>query len=339
MRVFIHGSCVARDLLAVLTGHGFELSFYSPRQSLIPLLGHIRGLELQLDTTKLTSRFQRRALEGTLNADVLDQLGEHASSTDMVLWDITDERLGVYESGGAYITRSLELISSGLDEVLAQRARHIAFGDKEHFELWCRALRRWADRLRSLELADRVVLLAPDWASSAEDGRGIPPSYGVTAERHTDLAQRYYDAARDALPDLRMVGRAVKTLGSYDHQWGPAPFHYSEATNLAFADDLYQLVFSADRGFPPPFPTVVAGNGEQVVVHTARSWAEDLALHVRDDRHIVEKYPYQQSDQFRVRLPGPGTYRFRVFHRSGDLRVGVSSAPYRVAGVNGPSPR
>jgi hypothetical protein len=339
MRVFIHGSCVSRDLLTLLQNDGFELSFYSPRQSLIPLLGHVQGLETHLDATKLTSRFQRRALEGTLEADLLQQLEQHASSTDMVLWDLTDERLGVYEYGGAYMTRSLELISSGLDDVLAQHARHIPFGDDEHFGLWSRALQEWAASLETRGLADRVVLLAPRWASTAEDGRSIPPSYGVSTERHTELAQRYYDAARATVPGLRVVGAATETYGSYEHQWGPAPFHYSEATNRVFAEELHRLVFTAEQQFPPPFPTVLFRNGGEVVIHTARSWADDIALHVRNERHIVEKHPYQQEDRFRVRLPEAGTYQFRVFHRSGELRVGVSSAMYQVPGVTETSPR
>lgn len=339
MRVFIHGSCVARDLLTVLTGHGFELSFYSPRQSLIPLLGHVQGLEAHLDATRLTSRFQRRALEGTLDADLLQQLDQHASSTDMVLWDLTDERLGVYEYGGAYMTRSLELISSGLDDVLAQHARHIPFGDDEHFGLWTRALQRWAESLESRGLADRVVLLAPSWASTSADGREIRPSYGLSAERHTKLAQRYYDAALATVPNLRVVGRATETFGSYEHQWGPAPFHYSEATNLAFAEDLHRLVFTVEQGFPPPFPTVLVGNGGEVVVHTARSWAEHFALRVRSKSGVVENYPYQQEPQFVVRVSEPGTYLFRVFHRRGDARIGVSSGACRVTKVSGTSPR
>jgi hypothetical protein len=331
MRVFIHGSCVSRDLLTLLQDDGFELSFYSPRQSLIPLIGHVHGLGAHLDATKLTSRFQRRALEGTLDADLLQQLEQHAPSTDMVLWDLTDERLGVYEYGGAYMTRSLELISSGIDDVLTQHARHIPFGGDEHFGLWSRALQRWAESLESRGLADRVVLLAPRWAATTEDRRSIPPSYGVSAERHTELAQRYYDAARAAVPNVRIVGRDAKTYGSYEHHWGPAPFHFAESTNAALASVVRDLAFDAAYGFPPPLPDVIQASDGGFTVSTSKGWGEHVALDVIRGREVVHKFPYQTAREFRFSISEPGTYRFKVYHRAGDVRLAAYSKRHIVA--------
>ena len=138
MRVFIHGSCVSRDLLTVLEQHGHSVSFYSPRQSLIGLLRAVDRLASLADATTLTSRFQQRVLDGTLRSDLTTQLATHAESTDVLMWDLVDERLGVYAVPDAvgqhsgYVTRTLELITSGVDATVAETGRLIAFGTDEH---------------------------------------------------------------------------------------------------------------------------------------------------------------------------------------------------------------
>lgn len=331
MRAFIHGSCVSRDLLAMLAGHGFELTHYSPRQSLIPLLGTIKGLTRYVDASRLTSRFQRRAVEGTLNADLLDQLDRHRTVSDMVLWDITDERLGVYAHNDTFVTRTVELISVGLDAALSQSARHIAFGSDEHFTLWSRALERWAGKIEESKLDDRIVLLAPRWASKFEDGTPTPDSFGLDAQTFESLSADYYAQAQHVLPKMRIVGREVPAFASTRHQWGPAPFHFSDETNHALAAVLYEIGYDPSSEFPPPLPTVVQTSENEFFVHSSTSWADEYALYVANKQGIVQKFPYQDSPEFRVTVEQTGTYRFRLFHKKDELRSVVYSEPMRVS--------
>jgi hypothetical protein len=325
MRVFIHGSCVSRDLLSLVQGDGFELAFYSPRQSLIGLLGAVPRIERTVDMSNLASRFQRRAAEGTLRADVLKRLEHHHEETDMVLWDITDERLGVYELNGGYVTRTLELMNAGLDVHLRREARHIPFGTDEHFELWSRGLDRWRRMLIRFGLADRLVLLAPPWASYLNDGSPSPPSFGTHAIEHSFFAERYYTLARSAFPNLHALGRDIETRTSRDHQWGPAPFHYDDATSNALARALHRLVYEDVAAFPPPRPVIAAVGPRTVEVTARKTWAESLALHARKDEEVAVRSRYQEGELFRLHLPRPGDYVFRVFHRAGGQTVGVSS--------------
>jgi hypothetical protein len=325
MRVFIHGSCVSRDLLPLLSPHEFQLNFYSPRQSLIPLLGHIGGLEEHLNATNLTSRFQRRAIEGTLRADVLDRLKHHHGETDLVLWDLTDERLGVYEFDGRYMTRSLELISSGLDVTLASMARHIAFGTDEHFDLWASALDLWKRSLTRLRLVDRLVLLAPPWATHLNDGSPTPPSFGTHAIEHAFLAERYYALARSTFPKLHFLGHGSETRASQNHQWGPAPFHYDEGTSARLAHALRGLVYEDVAAFPPPRPIVAPVGPRTVEVTVPKTWAESVALYALQGGQVAVRSGYQDGELFRVRLPEPGEYVFRAFHRALGRAVCIDS--------------
>lgn len=238
LRTFIHGSCVSRDLLADAAGDAFTLTYYSPRQSLIGLLNALPDLEQQVDLSRLTSRFQRRALAGTIRGDVAVQLARYATSTDLVLWDLTDERLGVYEWQGGYVARTIELINSGLDSTLARAATRVPFGSDEHIRLWRLGLAQWAAELRRHGIDRRTVLLAPPWAEHFSSGAPTPPSYGTTASAHHALAAPYYDMAMEELPALRIVGRHLDTYADENHRWGPAPFHYDAETSRRLAAEL-----------------------------------------------------------------------------------------------------
>ncbi|WP_402374270.1 DUF6270 domain-containing protein [Isoptericola rhizosphaerae] len=325
MRVFIHGSCVSRDLLSLLPPEEFALTFYSPRQSIIPLLGHITGLDEQLDKTRLTSRFQRRAITGTLHADLIQQLQHHHRETDLVLWDITDERLGVYEKSGRYMTRTLEAISTGLDSTLASTARHIPFGTDEHFELWASALQKWERSLTRSRLADRVVLLAPRWASRLDDGTPTPSSFGTHAADHNLLARRYYELARATMAGARIIGDGIDTRSAPDHRWGPAPFHFNGETNASLGDVLHELVYDHSTQFPPPRPVVATTGPHTIDVKLHKTWAEEVALHVLLEGKPKIRFRYQKEDLFRAHLPAAGKYVLRGYHRARGYTVGVNS--------------
>ncbi|MFE4465517.1 DUF6270 domain-containing protein [Oerskovia sp. NPDC056781] len=329
MRVFIHGSCVSRDLLTQLSEHGFELNHYSPRQSLIPLLGTVPDLIQALDTSRLTSRFQRRAAEGTITADVARELDHRHANIDMVLWDITDERLGVYEVGQGYVTRTLELVASGLDTSLQSVGRHIAFGTDEHFHLWSQSTRTWADQLRRRGLADRVVLTAPRWATEFTDGTPTPASTGMDASRYEALATRYYEQVARELPSTRFIGRSAPTTSSRDHRWGPSPFHFSDETNYRMATELYGIAFDAQQEFPPPRPSAQKRGDGTVTVSGRKTWGTQFALHVFQDREPVAKFRYQPVPDFSLDLP-PGTYRAKLFHKNETTVLASSSSSFKV---------
>lgn len=326
MRAFIHGSCVSRDLLTLLADHGFELNHYSPRQSLIPLLGAVPDLANALDASRLTSRFQRRAVEGTITADVGRELDKRHANVDIVLWDITDERLGVYEVDGGYVTRTIELFNSGLDTSLQAVGRHIAFATDEHFDLWTRGVHIWAEQLRRRGLADRVVVVAPPWAAQFADGTPTPPSTGVSAQQHEALSARYYDAIARELPQAHFIGHSLETRSSAGHRWGPSPFHFDDQTNYGLAEEMYRLGQGLD--FPPPRPVVLPAGNDRVRVNVEKTWGEVFALHIYQAKECIHRTRYQASPDFEVPLE-PGTYRARLYHKSGDTIVASHSSAFK----------
>jgi hypothetical protein len=240
-RTFIYGSCVARDTFEYLRPHGFELVEYVARQSVISAFS-------QIDTSKMpeidtSSPFQRRMIEGDWGGSLLERLQHHREAIDLVLWDLCDERLGVWRLGdGAFVTRSVDGITSGLDAAVARSAEHVAFGTKDHLALFRDRVGRFSRELDDLGLRERTLVLAPDWASERDDGEPTPTSYGLKAVDANRMYLDYFQAIREivGVPVLRFTGSEVQ--GASDHQWGPAPFHYAESVYRKMTESvLYHL--------------------------------------------------------------------------------------------------
>lgn len=235
-RVFIYGSCVSRDSFEHVARDRYVLTRYVARQSLISAYAGPAALD---GTDVLTSAFQRRMVEGDAAGDLPRLLAQDAAATDLLLWDLTDERLGVLlaPDGGA-VTRSVELVGAGL-EPAGDGWRYLAFGTDDHLALWTDALDAFCGTLAHEGLLERTVLLAVPWALTTEDGRAAPSSFGVAPADANARFARYHDAARRrGLTVVEVPPAAV--VASAEHRWGPAPFHYSPSTYdavVALLDD------------------------------------------------------------------------------------------------------
>lgn len=226
MRTFIYGSCVSRDTFEYLP-RAYTLSGYIARQSLIsaysPPAIHYR-------VPDVPSAFQRRMLEFDKNSLLPTLLREQANA-DIVLIDLTDERLGVYRlPEGAYITRTVELMKAGLDANLPPQAQHIPWGSREHYSLWMRALQAFATTLRQLDLQRKTLILAPKWATHTDAGEPTPASFGMHPNDGNKILKTYSEAIATVLrrPILR-TGRFSPVRAATHHVWGVAPFHYTDS--------------------------------------------------------------------------------------------------------------
>ena len=183
------------------------------------------------------SAFQRRMLENDWRASLVPLLEAKATEIDVLLWDLCDERLGVRELGdGSFVTRSVDLMSTGVDARLGDSTTPVDFGSPRHRGLWEAALVEWRAALERCGLLGRLILVAPPWAESALDGAKSPTSFGRTARDANSIFADYHRAA------VRELGCPIVTISEAearsdpDHQWGLAPFHYSPSNYGALAD-------------------------------------------------------------------------------------------------------
>lgn len=219
--ILIYGSCVSRDAFEGL-GDGYDLLGYVARQSLISAM--TPGTIL-LDGEALDSKFQNRSLRGDLSSNLIPTLRRFASDVDVLLIDLTDERLGVIQlPDDSYITHSHELLSSGRLESLPTIPKRLDFATDKHFLLWSRAATKFASHLESLGLLNRTLVVNTPWATHTESGEVVPKFRLPTAEMNNAFP-KYFD-------HLRALGFQVYDLPSeasvstLDHKWGPAPYHF-----------------------------------------------------------------------------------------------------------------
>ena len=122
-RITVYGSCVARDAASEMENRGWSVERYIARQSLISA-GRPADVG-DLDLSLLASPFARRSFMSDVVGNLEAQLTAVAARTDLLLWDLTDERLGVLEtSPGAFLTRSTEAMTAGLYDLHGDSILH-----------------------------------------------------------------------------------------------------------------------------------------------------------------------------------------------------------------------
>lgn len=223
----VYGSCVARDLVEIALGGPDVVSGYVARQSLISAFSG-RPSTLVVPQGAPMSPFQRRMVEGDLHRG-LEQEVRRAAGRGVrdVLWDLVDERLGVYVlEDGSPVTRSIDLMASGLDAQLADNAALLPLGSPEHLRRWTSALERF--RSLTTEVGMIVTLLSIPWAECDDHGGATPVSFGISARTANAAFRPYIEAATSLFRTASLDTTAV--TAARHHRWGPAPFHYTTDT-------------------------------------------------------------------------------------------------------------
>lgn len=226
--ITIVGSCVSRDTLETMPRAEWPIDGYFARTSLLSA-GTDAGPNLP-DELSVSSKFQLRNVRNDIEGRLVEALKQKTNS-DVLLWDLVDERHGVYEfPDGSVLTRSIDVLNIPELVTAVEGARHVAFGSDEHFYRWCGAASMFADALAALGLKARTLVLAAEWAEVDVDGKPTPWSMGTAAKDANLAFERYYSR-------LEQLGFTVVRFGAFvgdpAHRWGLAPFHYTPAAYAA----------------------------------------------------------------------------------------------------------
>lgn len=225
--MLVYGSCVARDTIEFAAAGSVALHGYVARQSLISVDSDATA-HLPPSMT-VSSKFQERMIRADFLGGLIERLDTMATQLDVLLWDLADERHGVYRfDDGTVSTRSIDTMRIPELEAQFSEAELIPFGTPEHLKVWTERAQAFAGRLRSLELFDRTVVLKVPWAVLTTEGKPSPWSMGVRA-REANQSYRPYYAALRALGFRTVQVPQAMVLADPHHRWGLAPFHYSPA--------------------------------------------------------------------------------------------------------------
>lgn len=234
-RLTVLGSCVSRDSVEFAREDAIDLLLYIARQSLVSI-GSDASPRLPADLG-LTSPFQVRQVQGDWAGTALAELEQVAADIDLLLWDIVDERNGVYRvADSVHITNTIDVMTSEPLQNAVADAELVTFGTDDHFELWSDAADRVVLELRRLGLLARTRLLMVPWAERMTDGSPSPWSFGVRAADGNRLFERYYLHLSQRGVSMLTVPRDL-VVADPGHKWGSAPFHY--------VPEVYRAVLSA----------------------------------------------------------------------------------------------
>ena len=221
--IAVIGSCVSRDALSHAP-EGVAIVAYEARQSLASAFAP--AVPVPPVVQSLSSGFQRRMLTSDHTKGLPDRLRVIAPSTDLLVWDLVDERLGVWVSETSVTTDSVEWRGLEAEGAAPPRGRHVPFGSEEHQGLFTASLGLWRELLEETGLLGRTVLLAPRWAQRTVSGDDPGLSFGLGAQEGNDATDRYLELVREHV-GVPVIGRDVETRAGDDHRWGRAPFHFS----------------------------------------------------------------------------------------------------------------
>lgn len=237
----IHGSCVSRDAFTWAGERAPPLVDYFARSSVASAYGSEPVPDLF--SGRLQSSFQRRQVQHDFEKTLRRVLVE--KTYELLLLDFVDERFPLYRTdGGGVVTISAELSRCGFPDDLPG---HVvaAFSD-EHFVLWEAGWRNLVSLLDRCQRLSRLRVNAVWWAASAENGSSFGAKMSThriaLANRH--LARLYDRVAVDLAPSQLLRFPPALFEGGLAHQWGLAPFHYTDA---AYAAMLEQLAASKER--------------------------------------------------------------------------------------------
>lgn len=244
-RVVIYGSCVSRDTFEFLDQDAFHLDRYIARQSLISAYSVPTELA-ESDLTALGSDFQRRTIRDDFAGSLHSDLQMYGANADVLLWDLTDERYGVWDlGGGRFVTRSIELIASGLDERLMRGSTLVPFGSARHLRLWTSALPKFVESLRNAGLTRPPILVAPQWASRDQHGAPLNITHGPKTRTANRMLSRYLRRT-GSIP--RVTTHTAVTTASSTHRWGAAPYHYTDAIYTELSTRLVEVIGESSEG-------------------------------------------------------------------------------------------
>lgn len=227
---------MSRDTLAFAGDRDYPLRRYIARHS---LLSAGQDASANFPEFEVSSKFQQRMIEFDIKGNLLEEISL-LTDVDVLLWDLNVERAGCWLfADGSIVTNSPDLRKVPELRRALNGARKISFGSEEHISRWKSAADHFVEALTHIEIKERVLVLAPDWA--------LTDTAGEPTRKLGDL--RPVDAPAAFAPYLThlenlglKVARFTGLVSDLDHRWGRAPFHYTQDAYERFRECIDDFV-------------------------------------------------------------------------------------------------
>jgi hypothetical protein len=215
----IHGSCVTRDMFAVL-GIEEKISHYQARSSLCTKGPERHCFDLSW-VESLSSAFQRRMVKWDLTRPTLPY-----KEFNFLIIDLIDERFDVLLQGDELITNSKQFEDAGGHQAMDVKLAFSANSD-ERFAAFARGCAYLAVATAQNEIP--IIFHDARWASDFLDSNGtrIPfQNQGAVIGTNRRL-DRMSSIVTDVLkPQIILKPELELMVGDSNHRWGAASYHY-----------------------------------------------------------------------------------------------------------------
>jgi hypothetical protein len=215
----IHGSCVTRDMFAIL-GIEEKISHYQARSSLCTKGPERNFFDLSW-VESLSSAFQRRMVKWDLTRPILPY-----NEFDFLIIDLIDERFDVLFQGDELITNSKQFKDAGGHKAMDVKVAFSANSD-ERFD----AFRRGCEYLATEANQNEMPIIFHDarWASEFLDTNGVRIPFqnqGAVIGTNRRLDRMSSIVTEVLKPHIILKPKPELLIGDSNHRWGAASFHY-----------------------------------------------------------------------------------------------------------------
>lgn len=212
-----------------------ELIGYVARQSLISAFTSPVQASVNI---RLNSAFQKRMVTGDLKSDLKQRLFLSKHDIDILMIDLTDERLGIdILTSSITATHSVELVESNWLKGLKTAPQFVAIGSPRHWAMWKSAASDFVRFLGENELLEKTVIYYTPWAEYSDDNTVIPLFRNTPSQvmsRHLMRCAAYLEGHG---LEVRYLPESLAVTTS-QHEWGIAPYHYIDKAYSWISNDL-----------------------------------------------------------------------------------------------------
>ena len=215
----IHGSCVTRDMFAVL-GIEEKISHYQARSSLCTKGPERNCFDISW-VESLSSAFQRRMVKWDITRPILPY-----KEFDFLIIDLIDERFDVLLQGDQLITNSKQFEDAGGHQAMNVKVAFSANSD-ERFAAFARGCAYLASETRQNEMP--IIFHDARWASDFIDPNGVRipfPNQGAVIGTNRRLDRMSRIVTEVLKPHIILKPEPELMIGDSNHRWGAASYHY-----------------------------------------------------------------------------------------------------------------
>lgn len=237
--VCILGSCVSRDIFRFGDSKKYSITYFA-RTSLISLVSD--PISIDDNKVKLDSEFQKRMVLQDLQKYFFDHLA--TTEIDYLLLDFIDERFDLFKIMNSYITRSNELVNSGLIDSFTDGFEHIWRQQETTHLLWEQSCLTFISKLNQLVPEIKIILHETYWSDrywDKQEFKYFPDKMQPGIKSMNDMLRRYYSFFKQNFSNIDVVSDSG--FGDSDHVWGLSPYHF----HTGYYESLYRQIENIAR--------------------------------------------------------------------------------------------